>query len=325
MHSSRFVSLILQSFAIVGLLSFVLRPVEHAAAESNNLVFIPYAKRAGPPLTPIAYSEGFQYSQKYLKTILADNSQQKQILELPPYAIYSPAWSPDGKRLALSIGGSFIYIMNADGSGLTKIVDLGPSYTAISPAWSPDGKSIAFASSYGGGSPPRQQTYLFSVQADGTKLRQLTRSTRKDIPWHDVAPSWSPDGTLIVFQRLIGEDSSRLYRLDLASGQAKELPGPAGCLSHASWSPDGQLLAFAVGCSPVTGQNVFTMRPDGSNITQRTFKGEGGSPSWSPDGQWIVLTDSVYVSILELSTGQISQLQLKQGTHADPAWAPYQK
>lgn len=96
----------------------------------------------------------------------------------------APAWSPDG-RVAFANGGE-VYVMNADGSGLTNLTN-DSAYDDL-PAWSPDGKKIAFVSNRGGASD------LYVMSADGSGVTQLT---------HDQAnegrPAWSADGSRIAF------------------------------------------------------------------------------------------------------------------------------
>jgi hypothetical protein len=91
----------------------------------------------------------------------------------------SPAWSPDGSRIA----GSGIEVMNADGTGRTTIT-AGPS--DYGPNWSPDGAKIVFRR----GSPGE----IYVVNSDGSGLTRLTNNS-----FRDVTPAWSPDGTKIVF------------------------------------------------------------------------------------------------------------------------------
>jgi Tol biopolymer transport system component len=98
---------------------------------------------------------------------------------------YGPAWSPDGKKVAFGSnrsGHSDLYVMNADGSGVTQLT--ADTATEGRPAWSPDGKKIAF------GRTPRDLVAweLYVMNADGSGVTQLTTNNGSV----DPKPAWSP-------------------------------------------------------------------------------------------------------------------------------------
>ncbi|MEU7041117.1 amidohydrolase family protein [Streptomyces varsoviensis] len=118
-----------------------------------------------------------------------------------------PVFSPDGRKLAVCAyrgGGFHIWTLRPDGSGLRQLTD-GP-WDDRGPSWSPDGTRIAFASERGGdpvqGSPYR----VWVADARTGSLRQITGLAGQEGPlqdgaWEDFDPSWSPDGSRLLFVR----------------------------------------------------------------------------------------------------------------------------
>lgn len=107
----------------------------------------------------------------------------------------SPAWSPDGARVALVLyanSNSEIYTVNADGTNPTNITNA-PASSEVSPAWSPDGAAIAFSSNKNG--PSEIFRTAFPVAGEPLRL------TMHDTTISDVDPEWSPDGSRLAFVR----------------------------------------------------------------------------------------------------------------------------
>jgi len=122
----------------------------------------------------------------------------------PGVSDFWPLYSPDGRTIAFE---SFsrdgvlgaIYLMKANGSSIRPLTP--PEPGAVDLDWSPDGAKIAFRTHCC--NPQNEEIWV--INADGSGLKQLTRNNENwqgyDSAPHDFAPSWSPQGNAIVFER----------------------------------------------------------------------------------------------------------------------------
>src|SRR5206468_1938991 len=122
---------------------------------------------------------------------------------------------------------------------------------------------------------------IFTINADGSGQQQLTAGNIDD-EW----PSWSPDGTKIVFRRYAAQPG--IYTMD-ADGSDQTRIFTADALFEApSYSPDGTKIVFSVERDNYHDQ-IAVMDADGSNVTDLTnSKHSNTNPRFSPNGKQIV-------------------------------------
>jgi Tol biopolymer transport system component len=161
----------------------------------------------------------------------------------------------------------------------------------------PRGKGIVFQARVHG------QYQLFTINTDGTGLRQLThlRIRGGSIPGAGQ-PAWSPDAKTIVFDTDYGGTKDAIINLFTirpdGSGLAK-VPLHVGLFNAApAFSPDGKLVSFdwEESARPLHEQGIDVVNADGSDVRRLTAldspNRHHGSPNWSPDGDWVVFTES---------------------------------
>ena len=237
------------------------------------------ASQTAPTSERIAFQSTRPGGTPELLVMDPDGSNVKTLLGGP--ATYrSPAFSPDGSRIAFSSNrdGDFdLYVMNRDGTGLAHVT--GPSVPDTtyddSPSWSPDGSKLVFGRLL----PLGAVLVVVSVAGTGeTALTPLVTSGYLD--W----PAWSPNGAKIAYT---GGGTPHIYVMNADGSGAAPLPALVGdTVDHAAWSPDGTRLAVHD-----LAHGIVVMNADGSNPVRLLPSGEYGTePAWSPDGASIVFT-----------------------------------
>ena len=257
-----------------------------------------------------------------IETIGVDGSDPRRLTHHQSDDV-SPAWSPDGSRIAFISQYSHdkeagIYTMAPDGSDQRLVVrfrsitnDADPAsdwYSRLSggrgPVWSPDGKKLAYVLGIQERNPDQQRGHkdytgqvLYTVNADGTELKELFAVEDRLQESITTEPAWSPDSQRIAFVHAgtVNDGTGlelALYtaradgsQLDMISGPHRELE-PLGLPQVLSWSPDGAQILM----SHSNSENSYFAPPsiinaDGTNPSE--VGGHGTQAVWSPDGSKI--------------------------------------
>jgi Tol biopolymer transport system component len=191
-----------------------------------------------------------------------------------------PAFSPDGKRLALTSGDfGGLDLLEVEGGNRRRIYS-DPPRKVFAVAWSRGSDRLAFSSGptfQGPGAP----VDLVLLEADGSGFRKLTSESG-----NNAFPSFSPDGERLVF-RSGREGAMNLFTIKADGSDLRRLTTGRWTDTMPDWSPAGDQIAFA---SNREGEfEIWLVKPDGANL--RKLVGGGGRnnhPHFSPDGKWIV-------------------------------------
>jgi Tol biopolymer transport system component len=162
-------------------------------------------------------------------TMNADGSHLTQLTEKKtPTSTedHDPQWSPNGKKIAFvrlnttatPRNAGAIEVMNADGSHVQRLTPF--RLDAGDPRWSPSGKRLLF-NDHGDGSGESDQgpdANLFTMNADGSHLTQITDLHYTHGSTSAYAQAWSPDGTQILYLRITAKPGA--FGASMASGLA---------------------------------------------------------------------------------------------------------
>ncbi len=237
----------------------------------------------GSQIVFIVYHRGdkTQGKNRFIETFIinADGSDRRLLMStqhLEGKMDFSPAWSPDGSRIAFSSdrpGQYDIFVIDVSGENLANLTN-SPEIHEYAPSWSPDGTHILYKS---------WDDHFHTLRlADGHKT-QVTQAQgdRRN-------PVWSADGKQIAFAGDVrGEvDNLDIYIMDIETGVEKRLtvhPDEDFC---PAWSPDGAYIVFESDRGD-RGYDLYRITVASGEVVRLTqlHEGNGFSPDWCCIGE----------------------------------------
>ncbi|WP_229449890.1 Tol-Pal system beta propeller repeat protein TolB [Nitratireductor sp. B36] len=229
--------------------------------------------------------------------------------------VLTPRFSPTRQEITYMSyegGQPQVYLLQLE-TGQRELVGNFPGMT-FAPRFSPNGQQIVMSLLRDDGN-----SNIFAMDLRSRNTTRLTTSNAID-----TSPSYSPDGSQIVFTSDRG-GRAQIYVMSASGGDAKRISFGDGTYSTPVWSPRGDLIAFT---KQTGGQfQIGVMRTDGSGerILSSGFLQEG--PTWAPNGRVIMFfrqpAGSAGPQLYSIDlTGRNEQKIPTANYGSDPAWSP---
>jgi TolB protein len=323
-----------------------------AAALTGSTVLL----LAGPALATAHGTNGRVAFRRYYNTdhtrgdiftVRADGTAERQVTHSRRTQLATePDWSPSGRWIVYQVARRG----DLDRSGLYKIRPDGTDRHFIDQScrapcrsdgfaqWSPHSRRIAFQRELGPTGDPTALVAIYVMRADGTHVHRITQRGAHPMGAHhfqDHAPTWSPSGSRLAFERQNNSTGLHaIWTVRLDGTHLRRITPWRLDAAQPDWSPDGRWILLRSHEESDSSGNVWLVHPDGARLHRVTHTAPGigkwGSGSFSPNGHWIVASHSpgigsagnADVYVMRLDGSHRRNLTASKAFESAPDWGP---